>query len=405
MNRIPYVRWLTAVTMAVAATASLADEPIKIGAIDPYSGPLALYGDEVARGYELAADEYNAKGGVLKRQIVILRGDAGTPQQGIAAVERLVGQDKVDVFTGTYVSSVSSSASDAANRYKKLYWDTNALAQDLTERKLPNFIRSGPNATTFADVSVNGIKTMVTPLLGKPVNAVTVWIEHEDSVFGTSIAKRQVELLESLGVKVLGVGKHSYKSIDLGDSIMRAASQKPDIWLNTGYVPDTNLLLKAARDQGFRPPVMITLATGDTRETLEALGAEGLDGVYVVGYPQPGLNESYGPGSSAYATAYRAKYKREPLAPQGMTAYVGMKLLLDTIQKAGSVEPDKVRAAAAAIDLPIGSQATGYGVKFDANMQNVRALPTIVQWQGGKVVTVFPVEARAAGVKLLAPAK
>src|SRR5437667_6838671 len=70
--------------------------PIRIGAINPYSGPVALYGDEVARGYQLAIDEANARGGVLGRKIELLRGDAGNPQQGIAAVDKLASQDNVD---------------------------------------------------------------------------------------------------------------------------------------------------------------------------------------------------------------------------------------------------------------------------------------------------------------------
>ena len=129
-----------AVTL-LGAGAALAQEPIRIGAINPYSGPVALYGDEVARGYQLAIDEANAKGGVIGRKIELFRGDAGNPQQGIAAVEKLV-SDKVDIFVGTYISAVSNAASDAAMRYSKIYWDTNALAADLTERGLPNFVRS-----------------------------------------------------------------------------------------------------------------------------------------------------------------------------------------------------------------------------------------------------------------------
>ena len=41
---------------------------IKIGAINPYSGPLALYGTEVTRGYELAVDRINASGGLLGKK-------------------------------------------------------------------------------------------------------------------------------------------------------------------------------------------------------------------------------------------------------------------------------------------------------------------------------------------------
>ena len=169
---------LATVFATLLGATALAQEPIRIGAINPYSGPVALYGDEVARGYQLAIDEANAKGGVIGRKIELFRGDAGNPQQGIAAVEKLV-SDKVDIFVGTYISAVSNAASDAALRYSKIYWDTNALAADLTERGLPNFVRSGPYAASFAEVSANAARDLIAPALGKPIKGLKVWIESE----------------------------------------------------------------------------------------------------------------------------------------------------------------------------------------------------------------------------------
>ena len=96
-----------ALLTGVVAFGTHAQTPLRIGAINPYSGPLALYGDELARGYQLAVDERNGKGGVLGRKIELVRGDAANPQQGIAAIDQLATRDKVDVFIGTYISAVS----------------------------------------------------------------------------------------------------------------------------------------------------------------------------------------------------------------------------------------------------------------------------------------------------------
>jgi branched-chain amino acid transport system substrate-binding protein len=390
---------------AVAATlmsvgAAFAQEPIRIGSINPYSGPTALYGDELARGYQLAIDEINAKGGLLGRKLELFRGDAGNPQQGIAAVEKLVAE-KVDIFTGTYISAVSNAASDTAARYSKIYWDTNALAGELTERGLPNFIRSGPYAGSFAEVSVNAVKDLLAPALGKPVKGLKVWVEHEDSIYGTSIAQRQKELLEKEGAIVVGVGAHNFRAIDLTDAILRAKGAAPDVWINTGYVPDHNLLLRTMRDQGFKPGATLLVGSGDTFETHDALGADWLEGITIVAYPRPDQTETYGPGAAAYLAAYRKKYQRDPIAPQGMTAYSGLQMLFEAIAAAGSVEMEKVRAAAAKLDKPLKSYATGFGVKFNEKFQNTRSFPTVVQWQSGKVVTVFPKDAALPGVKLV----
>ena len=396
------MKLLRIVTLGAAlfAATAVAQEPVRIGAVNPYSGPLALYGDEVARGYQLAIDERNAKGGVLGRKIELVRGDAGNPQQGIAVVDQLATRDKVDMFIGTYISAVANSASDAALRHQKIYWDTNALAAELTERKLPNFIRSGPNGQIFGEASVRAITEMIAPALGKAPKDLVVWLEHEDSIYGKTIADVQKKVLEEKGVKVAGVGAHNFRATDLTDVVLRARRANPDVWVQTGYVPDGNLMLKTAREQGYKPPVMLFVGTGDTFETVDALGGEYLEGLFVVSYPRPDVAEKFGPGASAYLASYRKAYNREPVAPQGMTAYTGMHILLEAVAAAGTTEMNKVRAAAAALDRPLSTYPNGFGVKFDDKMQNTRAFPTVIQWQGGKQVTVFPPEARPAGVAI-----
>ena len=377
-----------------------AQQPIKIGVINPFSGPLALYGGEMTRGFELAVDQANAAGGLLGRKIELVRGDASNPQQGIATVEQLVTKDKVDMFTGTYISAVSNSASDAAARYNKLYWETGGVARDLTERGLPNFVRSGAYAVSFAARSVDTVRDLIAPSLKKEMKDLKVWIEHEDSIYGSSIAEVQKRMLEAFGTKVVGVGSHSFRSIDLNDTVLRAKQANPDVLIQTGYVPDGNLLLRTAREQGFKPAAILLVGTGDTSETLESVGAASLEGVLMVGWPRTDVAESYGPGAKAFLAAYRAKYKADPIAPQSMAGYVGLQILFDTIKAAGSIDLEKMRAAAAKLDKPEGTYATGFGVKFDKNFQNLRASPNTGQWQSGKMVTVFPKQAVPAGVTL-----
>ncbi len=383
---------------ALLASSAWAQSVIKIGAINPYSGPLALYGTEVGRGYELAVEQINAAGGLLGRKVELVKGDAANPQQGIATVEQLATKDKVDVFIGTYASAVSNASSDAAARFNKIYWETNALAQDLTDRALPNFIRTGPSSAHFAAGSVEAVKEIIAPALKKSLKDLRIWIEHEESIYGSSIAKEQKRLFDAAGINVVGVGAHSSRAIDLNDAVLRAKQANPDVLIQTGYVPDGNLLLRTARDQGFKPGALLWLGTGDTAETLESLGAAGVEGMLVVSYTRTDVPESFGPGAKHYLESYRAKYKAEPIAPQGMVSYTGMLILFEAIKAAGSTDVDKVRAAAAKLDKPVGTYATGYGVKFDANFQNTRGFTTTVQWQGGKLATVYPKAAMAPGV-------
>lgn len=391
--------------VALLAGAALAQQAwaqgaIKIGALNPYSGPLALYGTEVTRGYELATDKINAAGGLLGRQIELIRGDVTNAQQGIATVEQLVNRDKVDMFVGTYISGISLTASDAALRYNKLYWETNAVAQILTERKLPNFIRSGPDGSAFANTSSAVVREVIAPALKKDIKDLKVWIEHEESIYGTSIAQGQKRILEAFGAKVVGVGAHAANTISLNDTVLRAKRVEPDVLIQTGYVPDGNLLLRTAREQGFKPGAILFVGTGDTPETLQALGAASMEGILVVGYPRNDITEKFGPGNKSYLDAYRAKYKSDPVAPQGMAAYSGFLIMAEAVKAAGSVDPAKVQPAAAKLDVPENTYPSGFGAKFDGNFQNVRAQFTASQWQGGKLVTVYPKAAVLPGATL-----
>ncbi len=78
---------------------------------------------------------------------------------------------------------------------------------------------------------------------------VRVWLEHKDSVHGASNAKDQKRLFEALGVKVVGVGAHSARTIDLNDAVLRAKQSNPDVLIQIGYVTEGNLLLRKARGQ------------------------------------------------------------------------------------------------------------------------------------------------------------
>ena len=382
-------------------TENKAGGELKIGVIGPYSGPNAPGGEAIYQGYQLAADQANADGGVDGRQVKLVKGDAQTPEQGISEVNRLATSSKVDAFAGTYISGVSNTASKAAERYQKLYWDTNALSADLTERGLTNFVRSGPNSDHFGLVSAKSVSELVAPSLGISADKIRVFVTHEDSAYGSSIAAVQKAELKKAGVQVVGTAAYAASSVDVSSVIVRGQQAKPDLWIQTGYVPDSSLLLRTADQQGFKPKAIELVGTGDTEEFLKAVGADKLNGVLVTGYAQPDVAPAFGPGANDYLKAYDKKFGGEPNFPQTMTAYVGMKMMLNAIKEAGSADPAKVRKVLDGINEPESTYATGFGQKYDKNYQNTLALPTVLQWQGGKRITLYPKAAAQPGSMLI----
>lgn len=399
-KRLTHGALALAIAGGFSVTALAQGNPIKIGVVTPNAGGMAIIGDDLARNYELAADQINAKGGVRGRKFQIIRGDATNAQEAIAAVEKLVGRDKVDIVAGTIASFMSIAASETALNYNVLYWETNSLAKNLTERGLPNFVRVGPSSDHFAQIAVQGTLDVLSKKIGKSPKDLKVWIEHEDSNYGTSIAEEQKKLFAKAGATVMTSG-HSLKAIDLTDSVLRAKRFGPDVWISAGYVVDTNLLLRTSREQSFKPAVTILVGVGDTNETLSALGADYLEGMIVVSYPRAQINPKFGPGALEVAKAYEAKFKAPPVATSGTNGYVGMLMLARAIDAAGGSTAYKdVIAAAKKLDVPTGTYETGYGIKLDDNGQNTRAMPTLSQWQDGKVVIVYPTEAMISGTQV-----
>jgi len=103
---------------------------------------------------------------------------------------------------------------------------------------------------------------------------------------------------------------------------------------------------------------------------------------------------------------FHAAYGKDP-SYVGTQGFVGTHLLLDNVlRRAGSLDPDKVRAAAVAVDVPNGATALGWGVKFAGESdpmrgQNVRAFPVGQQWQDGKLVVVSPATAKTKDAILI----
>lgn len=373
--------------------------PIKIGVIGPFSGATAPGGVAVAQGYEIAADEVNAKGGINGRQIELVRGDAATPDAGISEVNRLATSDKVDIFMGTYLSGVAVTASETAARYNKLYWETNALATNLTERNLTNFVRVGANSTSFAQVSVDAMDKVVAPTAGKALSGARVCLTHEQSVYGTSVASAQKGLLQKDGATVVDNVAYDPASPDLSNVILRCQRGNADFWISTGYVPDSNLLLRTASQQNFKPAATMMVGSADTKQTSAAIPEAQLTGVYVTAFAHNDANSAYAPGIQDFLAAYKKKYNSVPTFPQTMVAYSGAKILFEALAKAKSTDPAAVRKVLSSIDKPLGSTAAGFGVQFDAKFQNTLALPTVVQWQSGNTVTLYPTNAAPPGAK------
>ena len=151
----------TAATTPVASTPSL-----RIGVVLPLSGmPAELAGQE-RLGIQLAADLVNTDGGVAGRRIVLdVRdvSDANAAPQVVAAFKA----EGASVVVGSYASDLSMAVSSAAADAGLVYWESGAVADQLTGRGLPLVFRVGADGARLGSNSATFAASELAPLLGK----------------------------------------------------------------------------------------------------------------------------------------------------------------------------------------------------------------------------------------------
>lgn len=368
-------------------------EALKIGALYPRSGSLALLGEESWRGAEIARVERNKQGGIAGQEIVFVNGDTSDVSAARSEAERVIEQEKVPIILGTYSSSRSMAATEVAARKGIPYFELGAIANAITERGYKTVWRTNPTAADFSKSQVTFITDWFAPKIGKKPSEIRVSIAHEDSDYGTSVAASFSKLAKEKGIQVVSVDPYSATSNDLSPVIFRLKQANPDIVIAVSYAQDAILLSRQAHELGFNKPLFGTGGGHSLKSFQEALGKQA-EGVLDVDFTQYEVNRSFTPGMDKFLKEYQEMFKESPKSGHSLANYMGTKVLFDILEATGgSTDVKKIQEAAAKMDIPLGSTATGWGVKFNENGQNMRANPFIMQWRDGKLVTVWPKDA------------
>jgi branched-chain amino acid transport system substrate-binding protein len=376
-------------------------ETVKLGALFPFSGPLAVLGEESFRGLTMAVEEVNQNGGILGgRQIELIKGDAVDPNQAVSEARRLISVADVKVIFGTYSSSLAFAASQVTEQAGVPFFELGAISDPITQRKFKYLFRTCPMASNFGVNSIIALKEAVAPVLGVPAGSLRVAVIHEDGQYGTAVAAGQVEQAKKEGINIIEVLPYSLASVDMSSLVMRLKGAAIDVVLQTSYMNDTVLFFRQAQEAGFKFKAAIGAGGGySLNDSYAALG-EAMEGALDVDFTQMNTNLAMAPGLDVYQQTYKAKYGVEPNSGHSLTNYFGGKAVLDIIDKAGSLDKDAIRNQAVKTDIPSGNSVTGWGVKFDETGQNVNANTYLMQWQDGKLLTVWPDKAAVTKIRL-----
>jgi branched-chain amino acid transport system substrate-binding protein len=183
--------------------AALAQEVIKIGALYPFSGAMALLGTHNFNGVELATTMINEKGGIQGKKIVFVKGDVPTAEAARSETERLISVQKLKVLMGTYSSGLSYVATAVAAKHNVTYWETEAISDPITQRGFKYLFRTSPTGSEFGNTAINFVKEAISPKLKIMPKDMRVVLMFEDTLFGTTVGTTEEKRLKELGFNLL----------------------------------------------------------------------------------------------------------------------------------------------------------------------------------------------------------
>jgi branched-chain amino acid transport system substrate-binding protein len=333
-------------TLAAPAIARSQSEPIRIGEINSYTA-VPAFTLPYRQGWQLAVEQVNATGGVLGRKLeVISRDDAGRPQDAVRIAGELVGEQKVDLLAGGFLSNVGLAISDFALQNKRLYVASEPLTDALVWEKGHRYcFRLRPSTYMQAAMLVGEAAKL------KAKRWVSVAPNYE---YGTSTVKWFKQLLAQQRPDVTFVDEQlpALGRIDAGATVAALAAAKPEAILNVTFGPDLTNFVRQGNTRGlFEGRSVVSVLTGEP-EYLEPLGDETPTGWLVTGYPVDSVTD---PANTAFIAAYKAKFNETPK----MGSVVGHALISSIVaglQKAGSTGTEALCDAlpGASFDTPFG---------------------------------------------------
>lgn len=339
----------------------------KFGVIGPLTGKYAVYGVAVEQGAKLAAEEINANGGVLGKDLEIIAYDSkGDPTEGVQAYNRLVDQDEIDALIGGTFSGVTLAVKSLAVSDGLPVLSPTATNAEVTE-DATNVFRAcytdsyqGSTAAVFAAETLNS------------VNAAVMY--NKDDAYSEGLADAFMAEYDDRGLayQAFEFGKDD---VDYSALLTNIDSGGYDLVFLPGYTAEVGKVLTQAQTQGLDVPFV----GGDGWDGIEAEYAAVAEGFYFVNH--------YAKTDEAqvvqdFVGNYEEKYGEVPNALAAL-AYDAVYAMVAAFEEAGSADSEDVVAALQ--DLEYLNAVTG-SIKFDAQGDPIKSITVIKIVDGVHVV-------------------
>ena len=359
-------------------------KPIKIGLINPISGGLAYSGAQCRAGALLAIEEINVAGGIKSlggAKLEAALGDSQSrPEVGVSEVERLH-QEGASAFVGCMSSGIALPATQAAAKYNTPFIIDVGVSDAIVTRGLKNVFRLAPGNGKCVDDAFDGLD-QVNKAAGRIAKSAV--LVHEDSEFGTSTAKLLQAKLAGIGIEVKDTLKHATPTRDFTNLVLRIKSLKPDIVIMSNYQNEYVLIARTLHQQKVDLVGMFSVLGGGFNYKLVQEQPE-------VAQYMMDFNHWYNPRNpKSLEMRKRVEAKNTLFTFEVYCAYNSIKLYADALQRAASMDKEKVIAALESSTW--SDHFMPYGPTKFVNGQNTGGRAVLLQASKTDIDVVWPNE-------------
>ena len=253
----------TAFATTLATTMSAyAQEPIRIGVLLPFTGPLAKNGIENWEAMQIARDMINERGGVNGRKIEYLQGDATTPNAAISETERLITKDGIKITTGSFASPIAIAVSQAAERHNVFHWETTGAAEIITRRGFKYTFQVGAPARKYGQAAVDFIFDDLAKRLNKPVGDLKIALLWENRAFGKSVGDGIRAYSQTKNIKLVYDEGYDQTATDMTPIVQKLKDVAPDILIAISFPNDAILFQRKAKELDFNVQAFVGVSAG-----------------------------------------------------------------------------------------------------------------------------------------------
>jgi branched-chain amino acid transport system substrate-binding protein len=334
------------VTLIALAGSAAAQESIKIGEINSYTA-IAAFTLPYRNGWMLAVEEINAAGGVMGRKLeVISRDDGGKPEDAVRIAGELVGNEKVVLLAGTFLSNVGLAVADFANQNKTLFVAAEPLTDAIVWEKGSHYVfRLRPS--TYMQAAMLADEAAKLPAK----RWATIAPNYE---YGTSFVANFKKLLSLKRPDVQFVGEQwpANQKLDAGPTVDALIEMKPQAIFSAEFGGDLIKLVREGTTRGlFKDRAVVSALSGEP-EYLDPLKDEAPTGWIVTGYPWYAIDT---PEHKKFLEAYQKRFNDYPRLGS-VVGYSTFKSIAAALAKAGSTDTEKLITAfkGLKVDSPFG---------------------------------------------------